>query len=240
MSERDPKLPGVIAIQQIVNEVLNDLNEFNSNNYMRYLQWAVRAFEYVHVSFLKTFEIAYLDINEANVAVLPIDFIEWQNIGIIDSGVFYPIGSNNDNMIPRDESCGEVTEPEHSYHATISSGQYGSVSGIDLTDFRIDKEMGVIRLSSKVTATQIYLEYTSCGISSSGTTYIPREAKEAIIKFIHWQRALFEPNVNNWDKKNAEVLFYNETRRLNRLKNQYSIKEILAAIRSGYSQTPKG
>jgi hypothetical protein len=252
MSEQ--KLPGYVTLQQVVYNYLNDINNYSKENYKRLFQWAIRGYTDLNLYHLDTISVAYLTPNiDTGVCNLPDDFVRYVKIGYNDNGTIKVLGLNNELALVRDESCGEVSNPDygtstdeantdlavpfvpHFYGDTYVPALYGLNGGYAEAYYRIDKERRLLIISNAVTGSEIILEYVSSGVSLSGATFIPREALEPLIAFLHWQDAKFNPKLTRGDRQDAKQDYHEAVNKMRFLVHKPTKEEFLDAIYSGFT-----
>jgi hypothetical protein len=234
---------------------MNDLGIYNKDNFKRYLQWAIRGFTQLNLYSLESFNVAYLTMDEVGRVTLPDDFIDYTKIGICKSGKIYTLGLNDDLCMSRSEECGvplndsfnaaDDTLPAGYYFVSHFRGDnyipalYGLTGGFAESYYRVDRKRGEIQFSSSVARSEIILEYLSSGVSLTGSTYIPRQAQEALIAFVHYKRVEFDPvspmNLKQFHKQE----FDEEFNKLNSFEHMPTAQEIMDALYKGYKATPK-
>ena len=254
MSTENKKTSSSVSLQGIVYNVLNDMGIYNKDNYYRYLQFAIRGFTKLNMFSLESIEVAYLEMSDAGAVTIPPEFISYTKIGICKNGKVLILGLNNDICISRSESCGvalntafDVTEerfPSGYYFSPHFRGEsylpklYGLSGGYSQSYYRVDRERGEIQFSSSVPNSTVILEYISSGVSLSGNTYIPRQAEEALIAFVHWKRVQYDPLVSQGEKRMAKADYYEEFNQLNSFEHMPTAQEIMDAFYTGWRATP--
>ena len=256
MSNENPNISGYPTIQQAVIDFLSDKGVLDTENYLRYFKWAARALTKLNMFDIATFETVYLTINDVGVAVLPEDYIDYTKIGIRDSkGQVLLLGINDDILINRATECGN---PINDYYDTSSDSDildgyyfvpfydddygyttlYGLTGGFAEGYYRIDRERRQIQFNSIIPQTTVILEYISSGIKTSGNTYVPRQAMEAVIAFMHWKDKTFNGGTLNQIEQ-AKSDWKTERQELRDFETIPTLQEIQDTFYSSYKQTPK-
>ena len=105
--------------------------------------------------------------------------------------------------------------------------------------FRIDREDRVIRCDRTPPGGKIVLEYNSTGVSIDGATYVPRQAVEPLIQWVHWKRKKEDPEFTRGDRADAEQAFYKEEEALRAYEGAPTIQQIQDVIYESYTQSIK-
>lgn len=248
MSEVNKKTSGTVSLQNIVANVLNDLNIYSKENYKRYMQWVIRAFTQLNMYTLRTVETVILSVSDTGAAIYPKDFIDYARIGECIGGKIYELGYNADLCLPRATECGEDVNANYDsdsegtgavsllYNYPLGYRWYGVRGGQAESYYNIDRELGQIQLSNSITG-DLVLQYISSGVSINGDTYIPRQAQESLIAFVHWQKS-------KWDGEplNRTLMlkrdFEEEETKLTNFETIPTLQEILDVFYESWSQTP--
>ncbi|MBU0846811.1 hypothetical protein KKH23_06430 [Patescibacteria group bacterium] len=256
MSGSIPKIGGFITLQQIVMDVLSDLGIYDLSNYTRFLKWAARGYTKLNLYDLSNIEVVRLTMSTVGTVTLPDDFIDYTKIGIEDSrGNVYVLGLNDDMILNRTEVCSQSVNSYFNSESDtavldgyifapyFNDGEYVTLYGISggFADsyYRVDRERGYIQFSSSVPNGTVILEYISSGISVKGNTYIPREAQETIIAWIHWKYRDFSPQYNLSQVAMAKQTWIEERHELRDFVTIPTMQEIQDVFYESYKQTIK-
>lgn len=245
MSTRDPRLPSLISLNNIVSEVMSDIKEFTSHDRLNYLKWVIRGVDDLRATLpmhcINDFQVERLILNDVNSAELPADFIDWKVVGYDLDGVAYGLVSNPAIVKLDEPTCETPVNPNTEKKTPTIPSHFGAPAGISKNDFRIilSKASYVIQFNNKMPVSTIYVEYLSSGVSLNGETFVERQYKEALIAFVLWKRIDNDPSIPFGEKQRKERIFYDRKRELFYMRNTYTIAEIINAFRSGYAQTPK-
>jgi hypothetical protein len=106
-------------------------------------------------------------------------------------------------------------------------------------EFRIDHQNRQIVFNSEIQAEEIIIEYKSSGVSSDGSTCIPREYVPAIKAYVHWQRREYKDKVAQSVKDSLMGRYYSQFEQLKNLNLAFTLSEYLDSTRGTYKQTPK-
>jgi len=255
MSNENKKTSGVVSLQNIVYNVLNDEGIYSKENFKRYLQWVIRGFTQLNLYNMRTLEVVTLDMSDTGVVTLPDDYIDYTKIGICVNGTILTLGLNNDLCLPRTQLCAEDVNSNFNAVNVASYGGYyfgasswgkgasptifGYTGGFAESYYRIDTELRQIQFSSAVDRGEIILEYLSSGVSITGNTYIPRQAVEALIAFCHWQRVKFDPKISAAKLSMIKQDYIEEENKLTFFENVPTMQEIQDALYETWQQGVK-
>lgn len=187
-------LSGVITLQEIVDNVLNDLKNYSEENYKRYLQWAIRGALKLNIYHLKdSTRYAKLPVTSINTADLPDDFVDYKKIGLCINGKIWTLSRSDNMCMTITEECGEETNTNTKIESFVVDGTYyGLGGGYNISNFQIDYVNRRIKLDGNIPGGYIILEYTSTGIELSGNIILPIIALEALIAWVHFKRTEFD------------------------------------------------
>jgi hypothetical protein len=230
---------GIITLQTIVDEVMNDLNETSRYDFKRYLQWAIRGFNKLNMLHLNTVETYVSRVSSINTIDLPDDYIDYYRIGYVYDSYIYEITRNDDITMVMTESCGEEVADTNLTDAMpiVNLTWIGAPNRtFDVGEFRYDRANNRLILKGQYTDVDIVVEYKSSGVRLDGRTYIPLIAKETLIAFVHWQRTEFDGE-SDVKVLRAKQRFQEEFDDMINLEWAMTPNEFLMAINSGMSQT---
>jgi len=181
-----------------------------------------------------------------NTVPLPLDYVNYVVVGYVKDGIAIPLTYNSSIATPTSFVCGEnvneynekrICVPEF-YNRGSWFGAKGGQSGFD---FKIDKRNRRIILLGSLPGQQLYLEYTTSGISITEDTLILRELFMTFREYIRWQNsytAYFKNEKERLAIINQSSILYNQFLK-QAVNEQYSIRlqDFYDAIQSGYQQT---
>jgi hypothetical protein len=262
MSATEPKIDGVVTLENVVFNVMNDLQDYSQANKLRLMQFAIRGTTELNLYYLNVPEIMEFVISDNYTVDLPLDYIDYIAVSINVNGEWVPLSVNDRIVLPRNESCGEVesrtaaqlkgrtvyTDSETTssygtlgvpYKTGYYNSFYGYRGGHNRSLYRIDKDRRQIVFQSSVDRTSGILEYISSGVSLSGKTYVSRSALEALIAFVHWKNVENDASVPMNAKQYREMRYGTEIRKLYAFETAFTIYEFMDARYGSYKQTPK-
>lgn len=240
----DEKIRAKQTLDEIVIEVLNDLyGATDMGRYPQFLQWAIRGYKHLRLFDLNNVDTARIEMRNGGIVELPEDFVSFVAIGIPFKGKFWTFTRNDlivaplekgfceKEIIPLGEKCGV-----HIDHGGTPVG-YGVSGGLNQYYFEVEEEHDRI-LVNGFPRTTCLLKYVGTGINVGKDTYVPGVAVEAVIAFIHKQRAKFDPNMTRGEKLDFKQDFVEAEEAL-RFVTGPSLDELMDAFYSSITQTLK-
>ena len=251
-------------LNYVVNFVKADLDESTTSMDKKILQYALHG--YRHELKLKTekkISVAYLTINDAFQAPLPLDFSRYTKIGVICNGRVITLSVNEDLALQNIfDDCGDVTiDALNSCSCSpISGGQYpygyyfaphfrngryvgemyGQRGGFNGRGYyKIFKEQGLIQFDINFPKFTYVLEYVSDGSADTGLTIIDFPSVDALRKYCHWQLVAYgkTPSLSFTQMKKDE--FYFALKELQWIIHAPTVDEWLDASYGAYMSGPK-
>jgi hypothetical protein len=237
-------LSGLITFEDIVANIMLDLGpEAQKSEYARILQWAIRGYGELQEFHLNYVQEAELPISDINTVTLPIDFVSFLSIGIGINGQYWTFTKDNKILSPKGTECGVESLDDESGEG-IAIGDGGSISGYGVSGgrnvayYRIDRKNNRIILNQNLNRDNVILRYITSGVNLDGPTYIPREARECLLAWVHWKRVQRSHKYSRVDKLDAKTDYYEEVDKL-RDKTGPTLEEIYDAIFETVTQTAK-
>lgn len=230
-----------IPITQVVDSYLNERGEYEKENYMRYLQIVLEGYsnhQIYNPVFIKTVE---LEINSANIAQLPSDYIDYVRVGVVRSGRIYTLTRNDKLYLHSNELCGVQTLADGADSvATINESVvwYGAGGGYNFGQYRFDKGRSRIYFGGDLASYTVIMEYVSDGISTDDITYVPRPILPLLKAYLDYIISLREKDALGRTQMLMQI-YFNEVDKFNQLTSGFTVDEFLDAVRSGYSQGAK-
>lgn len=202
-----------IPLKKIVAEFLDSADQ-SSHQFRRLYNIGVRGMREFNLDVTGTLKTEVLDINANKTCELPCDYLSYSKIGVLnDKGEVLCFKRNdqlsnynqfNFDMTNRSEGAPMVTSignwtnptsfPFFFYNYWMGGTSYnlfGLNSGTaDLGNYKVDEEAGIILLDSRVSFSQIVLEYIADGQDSEcGDYMVNPKAEEAFICYLRWKNA---------------------------------------------------
>ncbi len=223
--------------------------------YVPMLVIAKQGLEEMHFDALQKIKHAVLPVSDGFEATIPSDCVEIITMGIEIGDKIKPFGfdrtmNNNDN----NGEAFEVASDQYVYGSNYNStgaylenyfNEYGDFKGKQFgrkvvwdESYTYDRDLGIIRVNNKSTATEVHVIYISIPEKVSNKSVIHPFAQRALIEFIGWQKASYFREKDMIAYKRNE--FYNEYRKLKGRLNKMTTLEIKRAIRRDSNLAVKG
>jgi len=259
MSIDTPRIPAVVSLQHIVANFLNERNDYSMAEYKRLLQMAVMGFSNLNMTTLRSYDVAYVDIDSKGQGRMPDDFVDYTKVGVNLGGKLFVISFNKEVIINRQTESGDILNeaynaddnvPDntflfmpHTRNGLTESNLYGYSYGSGMSSFipmfNIDYENKIIQLSSTVSAPQLIVEYISTGVSLSGNTFIPRYCETAMVEYLHWRTRKNDYKASRGAVIDAKQDYLEAVAELQLLEEVPTYQEIMDVLYSTSSQTPR-
>ncbi len=243
MSSANVKTSRAVTLSNIVYNVLNDLEEYSEKNFKRYMQWAIRGMTQLNIHMLPSVELDYLTVTSNNTIELPDDFIRLIKLFIIYNDREWSITKDCNIPITRDEDDGSIVQYDGLKDAiSVPSAVTwldAPAKAFNVSYVRYDSENNRLILDGDLAGETLGVIYKSTGVSLSGETFIPVEARESLVAWVHLQRSKFNPkNAGSYSiaKNELDGALYDLN---NFLSKDFSYDDFLDAVRSGHSQLTK-
>lgn len=227
-------------------------------DYEMLMQLAIEAYTNLNIFHKAYYDVAYITLDGKGVGNLPADYVDYIKVAINLCGRYYTLTLNNNIIPPQGDLCGlpitqiaagccergEVPYPMNGYGflphyrgdifipTFFAMGGGWSMAG----QFRIDAQNRQIIVSGQPKH-EIVIEYKSSGVKKGQTTYVPIQAREAIIAWMRWQLSEYG-HIN----ANPERMMRNYLAEENLLKNldhTLTYESYLDTFYQGWQQGPK-
>lgn len=232
--------PGFINIDHVIKSYMNEINDATTANYNRFKQIVIEGYADLNIHHTTYIETYISEVNEDNQILLPMDYIDWIQVSLEVGGEFWSLKENPDLIVSGLDNCGGVVVyDEHSNVPEIVGQQFARRSRNRLGEFNIDRVNKVIGFKGDFEGKNVFVEYTSTGINKSGSTWIPRELLTALKRYLDWIVTENDKTVNIQSKMRKEHLFGLALQQYDNFKNSIGADQLLAIIRSGYTQGVK-
>lgn len=230
-----------IPITQVVDSYLNERGEYSVDNYRRYLQIILEGYRTLEIQNPTQLKTVVLEINDANVAQLPADYIDYARIGVVRNGRIYTLSKNNDLYLKDKVLCGtqSLIEGADSVPDVSNYLWYTVGGGFNVGQYRIDNIKNSVYFGGDLSTYTVVMEYVSDGISGDDTTYVPKTMLPLLKSYLDYIISLREKKDPLGRTQMLMQLYYNEVNVFSQLTSGVTIDEVMDAIRSGYSQGAK-
>lgn len=253
------KSAGAVTLRYIVRNMQNRFQSYSNIDFQHYLQLVIDAVSYLNNITLDTIETSWITIGDTNALELPNDYLDYVKIGVVDAnGRVWTLTLNPELVRYPLETCGlpldkvlngtigqfpnQYPIPEQGYWFT-SAFHYGNTipvqyslgGGFNKGYYNIDRQGRYLLVSGLPKGTVICLEYKSTGVKIGETTYVPRQAMEAIIAWVMMTKQAHGMQASvNWEQK-----FYTEEALLANLEYTRTAEEYKDLFYSVWQQGPK-
>lgn len=251
---------GMIPISEVVTTYLDRKWESGMHLWARAYSAAVDTLADLSMDVMNRHKIVALPVDAATRTVaLPSDYVNYIMIGRNIDGNIVAYGYNPRLAPPKEDECGDEepntggnikggTEadpsvfPEVGYwywtngRTAFNVGRaYGHGGGFNADGYyRVDEDGHRIIFSSNMEDSEILLQYITSGFKPGEETLIPIEAKECLIRGIHWRTIQYKRGVRLGDIEMAKKEFFDYRRHLRKQRGAVSLYEIVAAWRRSY------
>jgi hypothetical protein len=249
----------LVILDYVIAEVMNEIEDYGPRQRSRLLGLAISALRDFRLYDQSLTQIAYIQINEAGIAVLPKDFVSYVQIGTVThAGNVRDFTLNNKMALNREMDCGEparVINPAMAVQNqnVLNSGlfalnpywgnnnivptMYGRGGGLNDAYYKIDKAAGIIIFNGIVPKNEVVLVYNSTGISPE--TAIPPELIAPIKAFVHYKRVQYDARVSMNQKQLLKQELDEERSKLRAFTQRFTLSEYRDMVLSQKKQSPK-
>jgi len=254
-------------LDHILKELIVQLGDSNTNRYARLYLIAVNFLRDFSQSFNGIPKMADLDIDDTDSAILPNDYGDYRIIGICGAdGKLHALGRNENICLGN--HCGRASAAPQTFVAGIPLGTVpflnsgvGSIDGIAQSfkngefvgkmwgvnggnsaygEFRIDLANGRIQFSRvRRGIGSVVMEYTPKLTPIDGDFEVPQYFIQTLKYYVHWQSIVFNNNIGESAKAEAERRYFNEDRWARRKLQAQDIQSWYRLFRSGNTASTK-
>jgi hypothetical protein len=250
-----------MTLDELVREYILEAGESSMHKYLPYLQYGISGLRELHMDLSGVPKTVVLPVNDNCTVDLPDDYIQYTMIGVVDGSLcVQALGKLNKMALQRSyNDCGypiaaQTTGSDigyayslygdgiadHSRNGELTGRFFGAGGGNNANGYyRIDKEMGVIQLSSDNNANQVVLEYISSLNKIDGDYIIDPFIYETLKAYIYWMSIRRKANIAAVQKQQAQQDFLMEKKKSNSRFQTFTMEEALAVIRRHQYLTPK-
>jgi hypothetical protein len=247
------------TLSQIVEELLIELGEGQSNKFPRFYQLGLSFLRQKHFTTTGVPKVAVLELNDNDTADLPNDYVRYTKIGISINGQIISLGlDNNMGLTNSYDDCGNVIAPSASdglayeiYQTTMdragdhyrngeAMGRFFGAGGDNncLGYYKIDKESHQIRFSALAQRVGIVLEYLADVNVVDQDFEVHPFCIEALKDYMFWKYKL-RSNKPLGETDMAHDVYKKSFNLMQRMFRSNTADEWIAAFASGNQATPK-
>ena len=238
-------------LTDIVNEILIEIGEAQSNKFARFYQFGVACLREQNMDLSGVPIVAELTISSTDTVDLPVDYLNYTRIALCGrDGQLHSLGRNNNLCLCKTYTdCGDLTLPDADTSEFIEGGLAGDnirngevmgrffgIGGGNNANgsYRFDLLNGRIVLGNMAAGfDSVVLEYLS-DIELAGNDFVVHPFLiETVKDWIYWKSIARDRNRNDNEKQRAMIDFQ-KSERLARIRfNSRTGEEWLAAFRHG-------
>ena len=246
------------TLSSIVEELLIEMGEGQSNKFARYYQYGVSFLRQKHFTTTGVPKMVELTISSTDTAPLPADYVNYTKIGLCVNGRIISLGLNNDICSnPSYDDCGNSTVASNS---TTGSGVYlgdvgdrvgdhytngenmGRFFGIGADNnclgyYKIDKSANVIKFSQLAQTTNIVMEYLADINAIDGDFEVHPFVIEALKDWMFWKYKQRSSKTLG-EQQLAHENYKKSFRLMQHMIRSGTADEWIAVFQSGDSATP--
>ena len=164
---------GFMTIQQVVNDVKVDINDFSERLHKRLIRWAMVGMEDLSISVIRKHKVVKLYVDPENFYVtVPEDMLKFLSVGIVKNGKFHRFTSSDDISTEIDS----INPDDRAFNNASSID-----NGTNNTYYKIYNNRIIL---SGEQYEFVFLKYISSGVDNEGNTLIPVEVRDALVSFI--------------------------------------------------------
>lgn len=231
---------GLVTLDYIVSSYLNWKGITSTGNMFRYKQILIEGF-----AELNLFHTTYLNnhigqVNAVNQMTLPSDYVDWVLIAVEVQGKYWSLDENTNLIVSPQDTCGvTVVFDEHLEVPEIVGSKYTRKRRNPLGEFVIDPKFRIVQFKGQLQGANIYLLYTSTGVTVEGTQFVPRKYLMVLRTYLEWQLKEANDALAGAIKGRAEQKFGDQLNLLYEMENDLSYRELITLFRDGLTQGVK-
>ncbi len=247
---------GFITIDSIVSQLMYRGQDYSTSNYDYWYNLAIQGLTQMNIFNLRTTNIAYLEVPATNIIQMPMDYVDYVQIGYVDNAGVFQTGTLDANLFPvPHETCGtddsRVLRSEKLVQSSLFLGgvnnqavlyggwintPYNLTGGYNYFYYNVNRLTNELYLSGLVPGQVIAMEYKSSGVRLDGITMIRLQATEALISWMMMTAQKFNviQSAENW-----KVTHYEDLNELESLDQAITMDEFKDILYGTWKQTPK-
>ena len=187
------ELSGQKTLKQVVDELLFMTGQ-PKDNFMRYLQLAIRGFKEANILHLKGFsKVIKLTVSDIKTITLPDDYQSFVGVVVPINGEYWALSEKetlvfSQSGLTLDADDGEGVDIKDSYFF-----EYISSGGVNKEGyFKLEEKNNRIIINSVTAGSEVMLIYVSSGINEAGTnTYVPDRIIPMLHSYILYKDAMY-------------------------------------------------
>jgi len=240
--------PGVIKFKEIVADFLLDIGDENQEKFSWALNLALRCYTDLNLYYLRGVSSTTLTISDNGVCELPPDYIDYTAIGVYNNGTLEMLTRKTDMYPAQDGAC---AERDNDSPPSADDNEYMFVTGQYVNawygkpggDTRKYFDLHIDTNGSKfiqfggdlAPGSEVLVEYISSGVGVDKETFVPAQAKEAILAYLDWKHEWRFGSKNA--SQVARSVYKEELRKLNSFENSVTAQELIDVFMHDRRQT---
>ena len=250
---------GLVKIDKIVREALNDRGYTSLHKYPRYLMFALRMLRILNIDYSQTIRTREIPVTKRKTVPYPEDYIAYNKVGVKVGDRLWVLSPDN-SITTHTPSKYDANKPFYEEAKNVASyrfyNYYPYTNGVngsywDYIDVRGYAHNGIgyfkdvpecreFQLSSDFTGKTIIVEYIATNFEPDTETFVPVLAQDVFREYIHWQEDRFSPNVPLSQVMASDREFFSELGKFNMRMSDLSYDGILDAMRRNTTLAIKG
>lgn len=249
-------------VTDIIKELMIEIGEVNTNNYVRYLQVAYSGLRELQMDVSGSPKVALLQVNSINTAPLPSDFINYLRIGVCDQlGNISDLGLNDSICFNHSfDKCGNPSVNAPSQVPALQGfitmypgyadnwrngemmGRFFGVGGGNNWNgnYRFDYQNNVIQFNNlPFGTTEVVLEYVADVSKIDGQYQVHPFIVECLKNWIAWKSISRNANKGLGERELAEREYWRSYRQAKKRFTSRNLQEWLEAFRAANKASPK-
>jgi len=191
-----------ITLDSVITDYFGEA-EYSIHRYFKAWHLAFRGFENLGIDFFYRIKSVKLPINANFTVTLPVDYLNWTKVGILnDNGAIIPLYYNSNMTTYADLLPDRIEKTDDAQSAWLEWGNntwcnvwngtgYGNVYGVPsgepfVGEFKIDNENGIILLNQNFQRDYLMLEYVASPVEGQ-EYFLPVQFREALIAWLWWK-----------------------------------------------------
>ena len=248
-----------ISIREIVEDLLIQEDRNTTHKKKKYEHLGINGLRDMSYDINGYVSYKKLEVNtENNTVDLPSDFIKEVGVAAENSDGTIITLSRNNKIFKDKDNCGNTINPvsntnnadtytafvgndiaQHWRNAQSTGKMYGNQPTQSTGEFRINKQYGVIELSTYTNLRYIVLKYIADVKMINGDFLVHPFLREPLKNYIYWQDKAFSPSVSAGEKRELKRLYVQSKNWAKMRFFSFAYDEAREIARKSFSQAPK-
>lgn len=195
----------MVTLDSVIEDLQAELGSAVEHDYLSLLRMMIRGLSDLHFDVNGYVKRVTLTADSAGIVNLPDDFVKEARIAVVSSGGHLVFLGRNQNIFKPLDNCGTPTNPQQGTNTTLG------ISGIDATstqhyrageiigayygiggrstagEFRLNRDMNRIELSSNLTGSEVILDYIARPEQVNGQFLVHEFLVEPLMRYAMWK-----------------------------------------------------